>query len=373
MRKQNLVGWALATALSIVAFPVLAQQDDVPILRPKNQTNKPVGATLLVICDLACNWKLDGSEKSRIEAGNSVKTKVEPGQHVVIAMTEDGVDQTSQLSEVKSSGQVVVSIELKPVRDARLKAEQEEQQKAALEQQEMELREVERQKQLERNEIIRQSEVLYEDNRYAEAIPLLDKLCNSGHMESCEKLGSIYIEGKGITADYSRSLSLFSKACNAGSAEGCNRLGRMYEAGKGVAKDYTTAVTLYTKACDIGSAEGCNDLGTMYLNGRGVNDRDYSTALKLFTKACDSGIGDGCLYLGSMYGYGFGVSEDQSMALTLEIKACDTNSACGCELAGVKYKMGKSIQKDKAKSQQFFSKERSLGGCAYETLLNIYF
>jgi hypothetical protein len=104
----------------------LAQQDEGPILRPK-----PTKATLLVTCDLACNWMLDGNAKGRIEAGGSAKAKVELGQHMVVATSEDGADQVQQLNEVQPGEQTVVSIALAPVRDARLKAMQTAQDKAA--------------------------------------------------------------------------------------------------------------------------------------------------------------------------------------------------------------------------------------------------
>jgi Protein of unknown function (DUF1566) len=130
MRKQMIAGWALTSAMVAAALPVLAQQSDGPILLPKPKP-KPVAATLLVTCDLACNWKLDSEAKGRIEAGGSAKAKVEAGQHVVVAASEDGADQVQQLSDVNPIGQTVVSIELKPVRTARLKAEQQARDKAA--------------------------------------------------------------------------------------------------------------------------------------------------------------------------------------------------------------------------------------------------
>jgi hypothetical protein len=117
--------------VSALACPA---QNEGPILKPKLKP-KPAtpSATLLVMCDLACNWKLDGEAKGHIEAGGSAKTKVELGQHVVFAATEDGLDKVQQLSEVKSSGQTVAIIELKPIQDARFKAEQEARDKAAQE------------------------------------------------------------------------------------------------------------------------------------------------------------------------------------------------------------------------------------------------
>ena len=130
MSKQKFARWVLAAALTTAALPVLAQQDDIPILRPKSQTTKPASATLLVTCDLACNWKLDGSAKGRIEAGGSSKAKVELGQHVVVATTEDSFDKLENEIEIKAPGQTVVHIALQPVRDARGKAEQEAKDKA---------------------------------------------------------------------------------------------------------------------------------------------------------------------------------------------------------------------------------------------------
>jgi hypothetical protein len=88
-------------------------------------------SALLVLCDLACNWKLDGEAKGRIEAGGSARATVDVGQHLVLATTEDGADQVQQRSEVTAGGQTVVSIALQPVRAARLKAEQEAAMRAA--------------------------------------------------------------------------------------------------------------------------------------------------------------------------------------------------------------------------------------------------
>jgi len=121
----------MSTVLMLGAGMAWAQQEEGPILLPKKPVAKPAAATLLVICDLACNWKLDGEAKGRIEAGGSAKAKVEPGQHLVVVTTEDGVDQAQQLSDVKSGEQTVVSLELKPVRDARDKAAQQEEEKIA--------------------------------------------------------------------------------------------------------------------------------------------------------------------------------------------------------------------------------------------------
>jgi hypothetical protein len=118
------IGCTLVAVLISGALSIVAQQDDGPILLPKKPIVKQDSSTLLVLCDLTCNWSLDGEMKGGIKAGDSAKMKVELGQHIVSAVTEDGIDQVKQFSEVKSNGQTIVSIELKPIRDARLEAEQ---------------------------------------------------------------------------------------------------------------------------------------------------------------------------------------------------------------------------------------------------------
>lgn len=126
MHRNKLAGWILAAAMAVAAAPGMAQSDEGPILLPKPQP-KPATAspTLLVTCDLACNWKLDGVAKGRIEAGSSARVKVELGQHLVVAATEDGLDKTEKELNIKAAILTLARFELTLVRDARLKAEQE--------------------------------------------------------------------------------------------------------------------------------------------------------------------------------------------------------------------------------------------------------
>ena len=131
LRNQSVL-LLVIIALLTSGTKAYTQQDEGPILRPKKQLLKPASVTLLVKCDLACNWELDGKTMGHIAPGDSAKAKVIVGPHFVSGFSEDGWDQVEQLEDVKKKGQTVVAIELKPVRDARLKAEQQE--KAKVEQ-----------------------------------------------------------------------------------------------------------------------------------------------------------------------------------------------------------------------------------------------
>ena len=112
MQRTTIAGWVMAAAMAVAASQILAQQDEGPILRPKVLPAKPAGATLLVTCDLACNWELDG------------KVKVEFGQHLAVAKSEDALDQVQQLVNVEKPGQTIVNIELLPLRTSRIKSEE---------------------------------------------------------------------------------------------------------------------------------------------------------------------------------------------------------------------------------------------------------
>jgi tricorn protease-like protein len=121
MKSWKLAGWALSLAMAATPLHGMAQQGGAPILEPK--------ATLIVTCDLACNWRLAG-ESGRIEAGSSAKIKVKPGLYVITATTLDGLDETTYKIAVKAAGQNTTRVALLPKRDARLKAEQQARDKA---------------------------------------------------------------------------------------------------------------------------------------------------------------------------------------------------------------------------------------------------
>ena len=101
---------------------ILAQQDEAPILKPK--AKQPAMATLLVMCDLTCNWKLDGETKGHIDAGGSAKSKIELGQHALVAATDDGLDKVEKDIEIKTVGQTIFRVELQPVRNDRVQGQQ---------------------------------------------------------------------------------------------------------------------------------------------------------------------------------------------------------------------------------------------------------
>jgi hypothetical protein len=138
-----------------------------------------------------------------------------------------------------------------------------------------------------------EADVLFQQKRYSEALPLLDQGCTAGNGEECKDLGVIYANGFGFAQDLPRAVELFSKSCDEGNARGCFDLGISYKSGKGVRQDYAHAVALFSQSCDGGDAKGCGALGLMYDLGIGVA-RDALHAVTLYSKACNGGDAVGC-------------------------------------------------------------------------------
>jgi hypothetical protein len=258
----------MAMAMTVAALSALGQEEG-PILLPKPRpVARPASPTLLVLCDLACNWKLDGEAKGRIEAGGSVKVNVTLGQHIVASATMDGLDKVENEIEVKIVGQIIVRLVLQPVRDARLKAEQEAKDKAAQETRDRTAQEAK--DKAARDETARlqelrdhagerfsQGKALYDQLHYKEARLFLEKACDGGEMRGCTNLGTLYYYGQGVPKDYAQTRTLYQKACVGGDMHGCNGLGWLYRNGQGVSKDDAQARTFFQMACDGGLELAC--------------------------------------------------------------------------------------------------------------------
>jgi TPR repeat protein len=339
MHRRNIVSFTLSIVLVVICAQLMAQQDVGPILRPRKSV---APATVLVTCDLACNWKLDDKTRGVIEAGESAKAPLSLGQHIVIAVTQDGLDKVETEIEIKTAGQTIVHLVLQPVRDARVKAEQDAQiksqeqaakEQAAREQQEKEQQARER---IAHEQMERTAEAFYKDLRYADARPLLDQTCADGSATACDYLGLMYANGRDVSKDEDRAKVLYSKACAAGSADGCYNLGCILGAGLqawgGPAEDHPRAAALFSKACDSGHAEACYRAGMMYSSADGVAQNTIIGA-SLYKKACDGGSADGCFWLGNAYLDGKGVEKDESRGRAILGKACSLGLQVGCEMA----------------------------------------
>ncbi len=192
----------------------------------------------------------------------------------------------------------------------------------------------------------RRGEALYNQQRYDEAAPLLEKACDGGNLQDCSYLGSLYQNGWGVHQDAVEARSLYQHACDGGVQPACGMMqnleqatrqeaSRQFEEGQTLynQKQFQKAKPLFERACDGGGLNGCRLLGALYQNGLGV-PQDYTKARLYFQKACDGGNNISCGKLGTFYRDGWGVPQDDLKARMMYQKACDGGVAFACNDLG---------------------------------------
>ncbi|XP_072275754.1 cytochrome c oxidase assembly factor 7 [Pyxicephalus adspersus] len=157
---------------------------------------------------------------------------------------------------------------------------------------------------------------------------VLKKNCEEfGLSESCYKLGSYHITGKGgVPLDLQAAYNCYLKSCNSGgkkSLDSCHNVGLLLHDGHVNDKkpDPVAARNYYQKACEGKFSASCFNLSTMYLQGAPGLPKDMNKALHYSEKACDMGHIWACANASRMYKLGDGVSKDNAKAETLKNRA----------------------------------------------------
>jgi TPR repeat protein len=123
---------------------------------------------------------------------------------------------------------------------------------------------------------------------YATALNEWYPLAAQGNAVAQDNLGLMYLNGQGVTQDYTEAVKWFRMAAVQGDPSAQSNLGVMYENGRGVTQDYTQAVRLYRLSAAQGDATGQTNLGSMYYKGQGVI-QNYVYAHMWFNIAASSG------------------------------------------------------------------------------------
>jgi TPR repeat protein len=345
-----------SAVLACLALSAMGQTDGPPILKPKPQvkrqtsTIKPAPAAqtwLLVTCDLACVWKLDGEAKGTIDGGESTKVRLDAGTHLINARTTDGADKIQMETQVKAGEQSLLRLELKPIRQARLQAEGAAHEQAAREQAaheraareqgalEQYLREQEVRWPGERAQLLKEHMALEEALKQFAGVSI-PEVCDShsrNDLQACLDKGQHYSDGDGVAKNKFLAAALWIHNCNAGSFNGCLRAGIEFKYGAGVAKDLVAAAALYRMGCSL-DAHGCDYLAEMYLNGSGV-PQDSFRAIDIDQKACaaSSDSGGACADLADIYWKGApGVPQDSNKAIWIVRDSCNKgNTIWSCD------------------------------------------
>jgi uncharacterized protein len=164
------------------------------------------------------------------------------------------------------------------------------------------------------------------------ALKKLKPLAEKGHAKAQNKLGDMYVNGRGVSQDYKEAFKWYRLSAEQGNARGQYNLGVMYDNGLGVPQDYKEAVKwllksaeqkhtkaqrlirasyhkLHQEVAEQGDSYAQRFLGASYYLGLGVT-QDYAEAAKWYKKAAEQGDSVSQIILGAMYEKGKGISKD---------------------------------------------------------------
>jgi TPR repeat protein len=205
----------------------------------------------------------------------------------------------------------------------------------------------------------------YAAKQFDRALPLFQRIAQSGNGEAAKYLGRMYFIGQGgLVQDYVQAAFWYRKAADAGDASGMTELGRMYELGKGgLAKDHAQAVTWYRKAAEAGNPAGMTNLGHMYEGGRGGLPKDEAQAVMWYRKAAEAGEPAAMTDLGHMYENGLrGLDKDDAQAVIWYQKAADAGNALAMFRLAHAYANGLlSLAKDDVQAANWYRKAADAG------------
>ena len=87
------------------------------------------------------------------------------------------------------------------------------------------------------------------------AFSYFQKACDAGYAPSCNGLGTLYAQGRGVAKDLSRAAQLYKSSCAAGASTGCEHLAEAFHRGIGIAQDAAAAERARARArCILKSA-----------------------------------------------------------------------------------------------------------------------
>jgi len=159
-----------------------------------------------------------------------------------------------------------------------------------------------------------------------EVVRQLALAAEQGHANAQFSLGSMYMDGHGVSQDHVRAVEWFRKSANQGYADAQFNLGVMYQNDHGVSQDHVRAVEWYRKSANQGHADAQYNLGVMYQNGHGVS-QDHVRAVEWYRKSANKGNAGAQYNLGVMYWNGHGVSQDHVRAVEWFTKAANQGHA----------------------------------------------
>ena len=245
------------------------------------------------------------------------------------------------------------------------------------------------------NHYITRGELLYIDNQFKEAFPLVKEAAENGNPRAMYILAMSYKDGLGVESnsekcnewlrkanglneptsmmnyayrickdDIEKKMQILSqyseplkKLADLGDTLAQFEYGdflKSYSDNKGLGFEYVS------KAATKGFAPAQDLLGNYYFNCNGV-EKDYVKAVEWYRKAAELGYDWAQYNLGNMYRNGNGVEKDYAKAVEWFRKAAEQGNDYAQNNLGYMYDMGYGIEQDKIKAVEWYRKAANQG------------
>ncbi|GAA5808695.1 hypothetical protein MFLAVUS_002089 [Mucor flavus] len=218
---------------------------------------------------------------------------------------------------------------------------------------------------------------LYLEGNYEEAEPFLAVDANHNHEPSQRALGLMYMEGLGVTIDYSKAVLWFIKSAYLNNPASDSTVAGIYRyGGPKLQPDYEKAVFWYKNCIVKEYTKSIRAIAALYASGGYGLEKDYREAIYWYTKVALSKDDDDAMYrIGNLYlEGGFGIIRDFDDAVFwLSMAAEYANTDAKYKMAKF-YLAGNIVDQDYPRSLEYFEIADAGGnaeasfelGCIYE-------
>ena len=108
------------------------------------------------------------------------------------------------------------------------------------------------------------------DGKQSEAIRLMQRAAELGHIRAHTTLGDLTLRGIGLSKSASDANALFSLAVDKGDPVALFALGRNMVKGIGIKSDAKQGIALLKRAAEMGNTDALDEIGSLYLYGQNV-------------------------------------------------------------------------------------------------------
>ena len=163
---------------------------------------------------------------------------------------------------------------------------------------------------------------LYNQKRFNDAFPIIEKEANKGNSEAQYYLAKMYDSGHGARKNINKAYYWYTKSADQGNSNAQNNLAYMFSHGEGVKKNKRKAFELYSKSATQGNDAAQYNLALFYSEGIVVK-QNWASAIYWFRKSAEQDYEKALNAMGIIYQFGKGVTIDRDEAIKWYKKAAE--------------------------------------------------